>query len=268
MIALGEGVDTSWLQKTVIINPAFDWGENPEAQADNFTILGLPRAGTHASHVCVPVEQLCIQPAHLSAEQAAALPLAGLTAYRALMHHGGCNKNSTVLISGVGGGVALFALQYAVACGARVIATSSSAEKRAQAEKLGAVATYNYRDDTWHKQLCADHGGVDIVIDGAVGPRLNEHIACCNPGGRIIIYGGTAGLPENVNIRPLFWKQLRIQGSTMGSPADFTAMINFIDSHSITPVIDSVFSLDTINDAYQHMADSNQFGKIVLRCQE
>ncbi len=129
----GEGVDRVWQGREVIINPALDWGSRPEVQANEFRILGLPDDGTFAERVRVPVSQLVDKPLHLSAQQAAALPLAGLTAYRALFSRAGLRGGERVLITGVGGGAALFALQYAVAAGGKVFVTSGSDAKIAQA---------------------------------------------------------------------------------------------------------------------------------------
>ena len=135
---LGEGVDPAWLDRKAIINPGFDWGDSQSAQADEFTILGLPRDGTFATEVAVPVGQLHAKPEALDWEHAAALPLAGVTAYRAVFSQGGLKSGETVLITGIGGGVATFALQFAVAAGANVWVTSSSPEKIERAKALGA----------------------------------------------------------------------------------------------------------------------------------
>ena len=120
----GDGAD--WVGKEVIINPSLNWGDDPRVQGDDFSILGLPRSGTFAGYVTVPIENLAVKPPHLAAEAAAALPLAGVTAWRALMTRGAMRSGDRVLISGVGGGVALFALQFAVAGGAEVYVTSGS----------------------------------------------------------------------------------------------------------------------------------------------
>src|SRR6478752_468334 len=124
--AVGSGVNTDWIGREVIINPGCDWGDDPRAQSANFTILGLPRDGTFAEHVAVGVSQLCAKPDHLDWPDAAALPLAGLTAYRAVFSRGGLSEGERVLITGIGAGTALFALQFAVAASAHVYVTSSS----------------------------------------------------------------------------------------------------------------------------------------------
>ena len=149
VIDLGEGVDPAWRGREVLIYPSLDWGTDERAQAATFTILGLPRDGTLAERIVIPVSQLTPKPAHLSWTEAAALPLAGLTAYRALFSRAKLQQGERVLVSGIGGGVALFALQFAVAVGAEAWVTSSSADKIARAAKLGAKGGFDYRDPDW-----------------------------------------------------------------------------------------------------------------------
>lgn len=145
VLTCGEGVDAAWQGRSVILNPALDWGDSQATQAGNFRILGLPDDGTFAEQVRVPATALVDRPAHLDARHAAALPLAGLTAYRALFSRAGLRRGERVLISGVGGGAALFAMQYAVAAGAQVFVTSGSEEKIRRAVSLGAAGGVNYQ---------------------------------------------------------------------------------------------------------------------------
>ena len=144
--ATGSAADGAWVGREVIINPSLDWGDDPRAQGPKFRILGLPDDGTWSEAITIPAANLAPKPAHLSWEQSAALPLAGLTAWRALFTRAQLHSNETVLITGIGGGVALFALQFALAAGARVFVTSSSAEKLARARALGAAGGANYRE--------------------------------------------------------------------------------------------------------------------------
>ncbi len=260
----GEGVDPAWLGKEVIINPGSDWGDNPAAQANAFTILGLPRDGTFATHVCVPATQLHHKPAHLNWPEAAALPLAGVTAYRAVFSQGGLQAGQTVLITGIGGGVATFALQFAVATGAKVWVTSSSPQKIQRAVQLGAQGGFDYTNEGWFKEFVKMAGAPQLIIDSAGGPGYAALINIAAPGGRIVNYGATAGPPEKLDLYKVFWKQLRLQGSTMGSREDFSAMIAFVEKHRIKPVVDAVFPLADGNRALQQMKTSPQFGKYVL----
>lgn len=266
--ALGPEVDSFWKDHDVIVNPAFYWGDRPEAQSGAFEILGVPRQGTLATHVVVPADRLAPRPPHLSWAEAAALPLAGLTAYRALFTKGECTEGKTVLITGVGGGVALAALQFAAAAGATVAVTSSSEAKRKAALDLGASFAFDYTEPNWTRAASKQCGGIDLVIDGAGGPGLAAVLDACDPGARIVIYGATAGLADRLDLRKIFWKQLQILGTTMGTDAEFIAMVEFVERHGIQPVVDCVFPLLQINDALHHMDQGAQLGKIVITMEE
>ena len=166
---VGDGVSQDLLQHEVVINPGWNWGAGDAAQSNDFRILGMPDNGTFAEEVKVPAEYILDRPQHLSWHEAAALPLAGVTAYRAVFTQGRLQPGERVLISGVGGGVATFALQYALAAGATVVVTSSSADKISKAIDLGATAGFDYTVDGWHKQLLSEHGPSDLIIDSAGG---------------------------------------------------------------------------------------------------
>ncbi|HVS97924.1 MAG TPA: zinc-binding dehydrogenase [Puia sp.] len=257
----------AWAEKEVIINPALQWGNHSAYQDPaDFRILGLPDDGTLGEYVCVPVENLVAKPAHLSFEEAAALPLAGVTAYRALMTRAQVRRGETVLITGIGGGVALFALQFAVAAGAKVYVSSGSDEKIDRAMSLGATGGANYKNAGLVEALRSlSGGGFDVVIDGAAGDGLNDLLDVMSPGGRLAIYGATRGNVSNVVARRIFWKQLNILGSTMGSPEDFAAMVALVDQHKIKPVVDQVFAAADGAAAFQRMDEGLQFGKIVVK---
>lgn len=262
--SIGLGVDASWVGRDVVINPGIDWGRSALAQDGKFKILGMPGDGTFAERVNVPAAQLAAKPEHLSWPEAAALPLAGLTAYRAVFTQGGLESGQTVLITGIGGGVAVFALQFAVAAGAKALVTSSSADKLARASALGAAAGANYKEEGWAAALGKEHGPVDLVIDGAGGEGYNDLLDLVKPGGRVVNYGATAGPPRKLDMFKLFWKQLHLIGSTMGSPEDFAAMVSFVNEHQIKPVVDQVAPLAEGAELVASMAGSPQFGKLVL----
>ena len=250
----------------VIINSGYNWGDNPTAQTKDFKILGLPDDGTYAEYVKVPEGNVYPKPSHLTFEQAAAIPLGGLTAWRALMTKCQPQKGEKVLISGVGGGVALFALQFAVAVGCEVWVTSSSEEKIEHAKNMGAKGGVNYRTEGWSKTLLDASHGFDIIIDSAAGDGFAEFINLCRPGGRIAFYGSTTlGKITNLDPRRIFWNQLSIFGSTMGTPEEFESMVRFIETHKIIPVVDSIFDFRDGNAAFKKMEEGKQFGKIVLR---
>ncbi|MBS1528628.1 MAG: zinc-binding dehydrogenase, partial [Bacteroidetes bacterium] len=258
-------VDKNWLGKEAVINSCHNWGNHEEYQNRDFTILGLPEAGTFAEYVKVKAEYLYPKPAHLSWEQAAALPLAGLTSFRALFVKGHAKKGDKVLIIGVGAGTGVFSLQWAVAAGCQVFVTSGSGEKIERAKQMGACAGVNYKAQDWAEQLKLLAGGFDVVIDSALGKDFDKLPDLCNPGARIVIFGGTAGNIPPLNGRKIFWKQLQILGTTMGSPGDFKAMVDFVNEHKIVPVVDEVFPLAQAQKAIDKMANSAQFGKIVLK---
>ena len=263
--SVGEGADGSWVGREVIMNPGLEWGTRKEVQADAFRILGLPDDGTFAEKVKVPASALVDRPAHLDAPQAAALPLAGLTAYRALFSRAGLRGGERVLITGAGGGAALFALQIAVAAGATVFVTSGSEDKIKRAVELGAAGGVNYKADKWADQLKEQAGGgFDVTIDSAGGPGFLQLVELATPGGRIAFFGATAGDPAKFPMRRVFWKQLSILGSTMGSPGDFAAMTSFIADKKLVPLASHAFPLAEGNAALEAMEKADQFGKIVL----
>ncbi len=249
----------------VLINPSLGWGRSERAQGPDYRILGLPDHGTFAEAVLVPRTNVHPKPAHLTMPQAAALPLAGLTAWRCLHTRCKARKGERVLISGIGGGVALLSLQFAVALGAEVWVTSGSDEKIAKAVAMGAKGGANYRTEGWHKQLQREAGGgFDVVIDSAAGDQFGILVGLCNQGGRVGIYGGTMGKINGLSPQIIFWKQVSILGSTMGSNRDFSQMLAFVQNHEIVPVVDKVFSLKDGNAALSYMENAAQFGKIVL----
>jgi len=254
-----------WLGRQVIIDPALTWGDSPAFQSPGaFKILGLPDDGTLAEYVKVPVNNLVEKPAHLSFGEAAALPLAGVTAWRAIMSRAQLRAGEKVLITGIGGGVALFAFQFALAAGAQVYVTSGSEDKIARAMSMGATGAVNYKKEGWVGELRRLAGGFDVTIDGAGGDGVNELFDLALPGSRVVFYGATRGNPTNVVLRRIFWKQLNVLGSTMGNPDDFRAMIAFVTKHRIHPVVDKIFSLEDGENAFRWMDGANQFGKIVV----
>ena len=263
--ALGKGVEGLSLGQEVLIQPGKNWGADPKVQSFGYQILGLPEDGCLAEYVCVDAEQIVSKPAHLSWEEAAALPLAGLTAWRALMSRAQLQSGERVLISGIGGGVALFAAQFALAAGAEVWVTSGQADKIAKAVELGCKGGVNYKEADWHKQLLqAADGGFDVIVDSAGGEGFAKFADLANPGGRIVFYGGTKG-NFSLNPQKVFWKQLSIYGSTMGTAQEFEAMIAFVAQHQIRPIVDSVWPLDQGQAAFDYLDQSQQFGKVVVR---
>jgi NADPH:quinone reductase-like Zn-dependent oxidoreductase len=258
--AVGSPSDDAWIGRDVIINPALDWGPEPRAQGPGFRILGLPDAGTFADKILIPAANLAPKPSHLSWEQAAALPLTGLTVWRALFTRARLKAGERVLVTGIGGGGALCALQFAAASGAVVWVTSSSPEKIARAQALGAAGGANYRDRGWAQALKSQAGLFDVIIDSAGGEGFGQLIDLAAPGGRIVFFGATTGNPPELDLRKCFFRQISVLGTTMGSPADFQGVTRLIEAKKIVPVVDRVFPLESAEAALRHLESATQFG--------
>lgn len=261
---VGEDADPLLVGDEVIINPSLDWGNNTAVQGDAFRILGFPDHGTFAEYIAISKKSVFEKPEHLTFEEAAAVPLSGLTAYRALFTKARLRANDKVLITGIGGGAALWALQFSVAYKARVYVTSASDEKISRAKDLGALGGYNYKDPQWAEKAQKEAGGFDIIIDSAGGDQFRKFIDLAVPGGRIVNFGRTAGNITDISTRLLYWKQISILGTTMGTRDEFLSMLHFLESRNIKPVIDKTFPLPQVQDAFERMKNSNQFGKIIL----
>jgi len=266
VVEVGAGVDSSWLGREVVIDPSFNWGPDDRAQDSSFHILGLPVDGTYAEMVRLPAANLYPKPRHLSWEEAAAVPLASVTAYRALVTRARLQAGETVLITGIGGGVATTALVIAKQLGATVWVTSGHESKLKAAQTHGADGGVNYRRDDWAKTLVAEIGSrPDVIIDSAGGDTFNKVLDLAKPGGRVVSYGSTLGPADRVEVRRIFWKQLSVLGSTMGPPSDFAAMLKMYERSGLRPIVDKVFPLEQATDAHIRMEAGDQFGKIVLR---
>jgi len=265
--AVGDGADSAWVGRRVIINPSLDWGEDDEAPGPLWRILGIPDAGTFAEAVRVSVAQLHDAPAGWSAEEAAALPLAGLTAHRALFHRGGLKEGrpgQRVLLTGIGGGVSQWALRFARAAGAQVWVTSGSQAKLETARREGAAGGALYASVGWGAALAAQAGPFDLCIDSAGGAGWGEIADALRPGGRLVFFGATAGAGE-IPMRKAFFKQLSILGTAMGSPRDFRDMLDFIARHDLRPPVDATYDLVDVEAALARMDAGEQTGKIVLK---
>jgi NADPH:quinone reductase-like Zn-dependent oxidoreductase len=261
---VGAEVDPALIGQEVMLNPALHWGNNNKAQGKNFEIIGMPRNGTFAEYVAVPADRVFPKPSHLSWEEAAALPLAGLTAYRAVAVQGKLQEGEQVLVTGIGGGVAQFAAQFALALGAKLFVSSSSSVKREAALALGATDAFDYSVDNWSAAALESSGGMDLIVDGASGDTLSQLMNIAKPGGRLVFYGATRGNPPQLEARKLFWNQLQLIGTTMGTDQDFADMLALVDSLQLKPRIDAVYPLNEAAAALDRMKQGLQFGKIVL----
>lgn len=265
MVPGSDGV--GWVDgRRVIIDPSIGWGGDPDHFAPGFRILGMPDFGTLAEFTAVPRENIHDLPAHLSWAEGAALPVCGVTAYRALVTRGRARSGERVLVSGIGGGVATMALLFGQAMGMEVWVTSSSDAKIDQAIADGAAGGFNYTRPDWSSEMGARlPGKIDLVIDGAGGAGFSALLSHMANRGRMVIYGGTRGAIDNLSPQRIFWKQLDILGTSMGSPEDFQAMLDLVASHQLHPRVSDVFPMEEANEALALLAHGEQSGKVVIR---
>lgn len=249
----------------VVILPSLHWGPREAAPGPDFEILGDRTDGTYAELVAVPQENLFPRPAGWSWEEAAALGLAGVTAHRALFGRGGLQRGETVLVLGAGGGVATFAIALARMAGARVLVTTSSAEKLARARELGAHDGVLYTEEGWAEAIRARSGdGVDLVVD-SVGSTWPDALSTLRDGGRIVAFGATGAAQATVDVRRLYFAQASILGTTMGSPRDFAALLALLATEpGWRPAVAAVLPLGEAAAAHARMERREHVGKLVL----
>jgi zinc-binding alcohol dehydrogenase/oxidoreductase len=264
VVARGEGASGPDEGTEVVINPALYWGDDPQKPGREYRILGLPDDGTFAQLVKVPAENVFPKPSHLSHEEAAAIPLGALTAYRALVTRGGVQQGETVVVPGIGSGVATFVVQMAAALGARVFVTSGSDEKIEKAEELGAEGGVNYNSEDWSKELKSLTGGVDLSVDHVGGDAFDALVSLARPGSRIVTFGATAGPKVTVVMPRIFLKHLTILGTAMGTNEEFGAMLDLFAEHGLRPTINETFPLQETAAAMGYMEEGAGIGKIVL----
>lgn len=255
---VGEGVKNVAIQTEVIIFPTLNWDltENVPAVPE---ILGGPSDGTLAEYVIIPSQNVIKKPSYLSWEEAGVLPLSALTAYRALFTKAQLKKGEHLLIPGIGSGVATYALFMAKAIGATVSVTSRSEEKRNRALQLGADYAFDSYSN-WDEQL--QEKRADVVLD-SIGPALfSEYFRHVKPNGRIVSFGASSGDDLCFPVRSLFFPQINILGTSMGSCEEFHDMLAFIEKHKLRPVIDRTYPLEKVCEAYTRMQEGRQFGNI------
>jgi len=263
--ALGPGSGRFPVGTRVVVSFMTGWIEGELDELKARSALGAESPGVLAHEIVVPEQALAAIPDSLSFEQAATLPCAGVTAWNAVVESGQLKPGGTVLVQGTGG-VSLFALQFAKAAGATVIATSSSDQKLARAMALGADHGVNYKTSPdWEKFAREQTGGrgVDLVVEVGGAGTLPRSMRAVRSGGTIALIGVLAGLGE-VNPMPLLMKGIRLQGVFVGSRVMLEAMIRAIATHHITPVVDRVFPFEQAQQAYDHLASQTHFGKVVI----
>lgn len=274
VLEIGSEVRTVRKGESVLLNPGLNCGvcefclRGQQSECIAFGIVGMSCPGTFAERVAVPAVNVYPKPEHLSYEAAAALPLAHVTAWRMLVTRARLVAGETVLIHGIGGGVALAGLQLAKLMGAHVIVTSSSDEKLARARSLGADHGINYATNPDVAAAVRDltgGRGVDVAFDSVGAETWAINFGAVRRGGRIVHCGVTSGAVAEANISALYWNQISVLGSTMGSQDDFRQMIGAVAAARMDPVLDGVAPLENASGALTRMLEGEQFGKIVLR---
>ncbi len=274
VLAVGGNVTNVNIGNEVILNPGLSCGSceycnrGEQSQCISFGIVGMTRQGTFAEQVAVPGRNVFSKPSHMNFDEAGAFALSYLTAWRMLMTRAQLRPGQTVLIHGIGGGVALCALRLAKLTSTKVIVTSSSDEKLDRARMVGADHTINYRkvDDVAQCVRDVTSGrGVDVIVDTVGAATWPIDFSAVRRGGKIVLCGVTSGSEAPTNLQMLYWNQLTILGSTMGSDEDFREMLKAVTAAKLKPLIDSVMPLENIKDAMGKMETGEQFGKIVLR---
>jgi NADPH:quinone reductase-like Zn-dependent oxidoreductase len=258
VVGLGEGVDRFAEGDEIVINPGLE---------DGARIVGEHMDGTHAELIALPAENIYPLPAGLSFEEAASFPLVFETAYRMLVTRAGLRAGEWVFVWGIGSGVATGSLQVAKALGARVIVTSSSDEKLTRAKELGADATVNHTEADVAEAVreATDGHGADIVVEHVGEATWKTSLQVAAAGGRVAVCGATSGPNPPANLHRIWWKQLTILGSTMGTRDDFEAVYALVADGKAKPVVDTVFPLAEAAAAHEHLEAGRQLGKVVLR---
>jgi NADPH:quinone reductase-like Zn-dependent oxidoreductase len=270
--AVGSQVKHVKAGDTVVVYPGLGCGHceacerGEKSLCPQFGIVGMSRLGTFAEYVALPACNVFPKPPRLSTEEAGGFVLSYLTAWRMLMTRAQVKPGDTVLIHGIGGGVAVCALQFGKLAGAEVIVTSSSADKLERATKLGADTTINYKTENVVERVREMTGGqgVDVVVDSTGAATWPLDLACVRKGGRVVLCGVTTGASAETDLRAVYWNQLTLMGSTLGSIGDLRQMFRAVTAAKLKPVIDEVFPLSRVRDAIEKMETGRQFGKIVL----
>jgi NADPH:quinone reductase-like Zn-dependent oxidoreductase len=229
-------------------------------------VVGEHRPGTAAEYVVVPAVNLAAVPPAMSWAQAAAFSLATLTAWHMLTTRAALQPGETVLVWGIGGGVALAALQVARHLGARVIVTSGSDAKLEAARRQGADATVNHatQDVVAEVRRVTDRRGADVVVDSVGQARWQDSLRAMRRGGRLVICGATTGPMIQLDLRRLFWHQWSILGATMGSRREYAAIVALAHEGRLWPVVDSVVPLARATEAFARLQRGEQTGKLVI----
>ncbi|MBM4030453.1 MAG: zinc-binding dehydrogenase [Planctomycetes bacterium] len=270
---VGQGAANVKVGDEVVVVPGLSCGSceacrrGEQSECASFGIIGLSRPGVFAEKAAVPAANLLPKPKGLTWEETAALGIAYGTAWRMLFTRARLRPGETLLIHGIGGGVAIAALQFARHAGAEAIVTSSSDEKLQRARELGAAHGINYRTASVAEAVREITGGrgVDVSVNAVGAAAWATDFAAVRKGGRIVLCGVTTGAEAPTDLRALYWNQLNVLGSTFASHEDFRLMLQTVEDAGLRPVIDSVLPLAQASEAMARMERGEQFGKIILR---
>ncbi|MEJ2548735.1 MAG: zinc-binding dehydrogenase [Gemmatimonadota bacterium] len=270
--ALGPGV-TGWSEgDRVVVNPSLWCGacvyceRGEESLCRSYRIIGEHIQGGAAERIRVPAANLFRIPEDLTFETAAAAPLVYQTAWRALTGRAGLAKGETLLVTGGSGGVSTAAIQIGKHLGSRVLALTSGPESVSRCEALGADKAFDRLAGTFPGEVRRMTGGVgaDVILDSVGEALWDDCLRCLAPDGRLVVYGATTGAEVRLNLAHLFWKQLRILGSTMASHQEFDQVMALVANGTLQPVVDSVRPLEEIRTAHEALEGGEVFGKLVL----
>lgn len=264
VVSVGAGVAEEMIGQECVIYPGLEWGDDPALPSPRFGLLGMPGPGTIAQYIVVAADAVLPKPAHLDFREAAALPLAGLTAWRALFTKAALCSGERVLVTGAGGGVAAQMAAFAIRQGAEVWVTSGSEETIAWAVEQGAAGGINYSHEKWGAQLAKRAGGFDVVVDGAPALGIGEYRKALNDGARVVLYGSTGGAVASLVVTDVFLKNLTVVGTNVGNRAEFGEMLDFVTAHGLTPVVEKSFPLEEAPAALAFLENEHSIGKVVI----
>jgi NADPH:quinone reductase-like Zn-dependent oxidoreductase len=270
--AVGPGVEGVEEGARVVVDPSLDyhWYQGaepgPGVAAPEFRILGEHTQGGFAEYAVVPEANLVGIPQGVSFETAAAASLVSVTAWRALMVRGGLRAGERVLITGGSGGVSTMAIQIALLAGAHVSVVTSGPENVERVKGLGAHSVYDRTQGDWGQALfkATEGRGVDLVLDSVGQAIWSVCLRALGVGGRLVTFGATTGAAGETEIRLVFWKQLSILGSTMGTPEDYRRVMDLVFQGTLEPVIHAVLPLEEARKAHEILEAGDVFGKVVL----
>ncbi len=271
---VGSAVTTVSEGESVTINPGLSCGKCKFCLSGNqnfcksFSIMGEHRWGTYCEYFKVPEENALKLPSNISYELAAAAPLTFLTAWRLLTTQANLRPGENILIHGAGGGVSTAAIQIAKYIGAKVITTTSDQDKMKKAEELGADHVINYKTSPdYGKTIFSEitkKQGIDVIVDSVGKLTISNSLRLLKPGGRLVIPGATTGSIAEVDIRQIFWKQIKIFGSTMSNQGEFREVMKLVFEEKLKPIVDRKFQLEEIIEAENYLNEGKQFGKVLI----